>query len=125
MLAVQLMRILFVAAGWGFAAIIVWLSLTPSPPHLDIEQGDKLGHFFAYGTLMYWFCLLYPGHTSRIAYALLWVAMGIVLEFAQGQLGYRTYEVADMFANTLGVLIGWAAAIIFPKTFSRENALVR
>jgi VanZ family protein len=108
------MRILFVAAGWGIAAFIVWLSLTPSPPRIDIEQGDKLGHFAAYGTLMLWFCLLYKRRASRIAYALLWIAMGIGLEFIQGQLGYRTYEVYDMFANALGVLIGWALALAFP-----------
>jgi glycopeptide antibiotics resistance protein len=43
------------------------------------------------------------------------VAMGIGLEFMQGQLGYRTYEVFDMYANTLGVLLGWAAALIIRK----------
>ena len=110
------MRILFVAAGWSIAAIIVWLSLTPSPPEIDLEQGDKLAHFAAYGTLMFWFCLLYTHRASRIAYAVLWTAMGIGLEFLQGQLGYRTYEVYDMYANTLGVLIGGAAALMLPKT---------
>ena len=40
------------------------------------------------------------------------IALG--LEFTQGQLGYRTYEVYDMFANTLGVLIGWGLAYAFP-----------
>jgi len=109
------MRILFVAAGWSIAAVIVWLSLTPSPPQIDFEQGDKLGHFAAYGTLMFWFCLLYTRRASRIAYALLWIAMGIGLEFVQGQLGYRTFEVYDMYANTLGVALGWAAALMLPK----------
>jgi VanZ family protein len=63
---------------------------------------------------MYWFCQLYARRASRIAYALLWIGMGIGLEFVQGQLGYRTYEVYDMYANTLGVLIGWAGALMFP-----------
>ena len=105
------------AAGWAIAAAIVWLSLTPVPPRLDFEHGDKLGHFAGYGTLMWWFCLLYTRRTTRIAYALLWTCMGIGLEFAQGQLGYRTYEVYDMYANTLGVLIGWAAALVLPYAF--------
>ena len=64
---------------------------------------------------MFWFCLLYPRPRARIAYAALWIAMGIGLEFLQGQLGYRTYEVFDMAANTLGVLIGWAAAFAIPR----------
>lgn len=103
------------AVGWLLAVAIVWLSLTPAPPHIDIEQGDKLGHFIGYGTLMLWFCLLYARPSARIAYAVLWIAMGIALEFAQGQLGYRTYEVYDMYANALGVLIGWAAALAIPR----------
>ena len=64
---------------------------------------------------MFWFCQLYAQRGARIAYALLWVAMGIGLEFLQGELGYRTYEVYDMYANTLGVLIGWAIALIVPR----------
>ncbi len=63
---------------------------------------------------MFCFCLLYPRRSTRIAYALSWIGMGVGLELIQGALGYRTYEVFDMFANTLGVLIGWAAALISP-----------
>ena len=69
----------------------------------------------AYAPLMFWFCLLYARTQTRIAYALLWIGMGIGLEFIQGELGYRTYEVYDMYANTIGVLIGWAAALMFPR----------
>ena len=47
--------------------------------------------------------------------------MGVGLEFAQGQLGYRTYEVFDMYANTLGVLLGWAAALVLPRIRLRET----
>jgi VanZ family protein len=109
------MRKAGLAAGWAWAAAIVWLSLTPAPPDLDIEHGDKLGHFAAYGLLMFWFSQLYLQRKTRIAYAMGFVAMGIGLEFMQGQFGYRTYEVFDMCANTLGVLLGWAAALIIRK----------
>jgi VanZ family protein len=109
------MRKLSVAAGWGLAAVIVWLSLTPAPPKIDVEDGDKLGHFLAYGSLMLWFCLLYARRATRVAYACLWIGMGVGLEFAQGQLGYRTYEPFDMVANTLGVSIGWALAFAVPR----------
>ena len=113
------MRAACVAAGWAMAAAIVWLSLTPSPPQIDFDQGDKLGHLAAYGTLMFWFCLLYARRNARIAYAVLWIAMGVSLEFIQGELGYRTYEVYDMVANTLGVLAGWAAALVFPEGLAK------
>jgi len=104
------MRVIGLGLGWAWAATIVWLSLTPSPPKVDVEYSDKLGHLAAYALLMFWFTRLYARAAVRIAYALLFVAMGIALEFLQGQLGYRTHEVADMLANTLGVLLGWAAA---------------
>lgn len=93
---------------------IVWLSLTPAPPKVDFEASDKVGHLIAYGLLMYWFGLLYVRKQTKALYAVGFTAMGITLEFLQGQLGYRTYEVFDMYANTLGVLIGLAAAFILP-----------
>ena len=58
-----------VAAGWAWVAAIVWLSLTPSPPQLDVVHSDKLGHYMAYGLLMFWFCQLYPRWAARVAYA--------------------------------------------------------
>jgi VanZ family protein len=93
-------------------AAIVWGSLTPSPPELDLEGGDKLGHFLSYAALMFWFAQLYA---TRVYYAASFVAMGVVLELLQGWLGYRAYELLDMLANTLGVLTGWAAGVILPR----------
>jgi VanZ family protein len=109
------MRMASVAAGWAWAAAIVWLSLTPRPPHIDVAYGDKLGHLAAYGLLMWWFAQLYLARKARVAYALGFIAMGVGLEIAQGALGYRTYEVIDMYANTLGVLLGGAAALCLPR----------
>ena len=107
---VSLRRAAALACGWLIVAVIAWLSLTPSPPTLDFQWGDKLGHLAAYGGLMFWFSRLYTSQRSRLAFALAWVAMGIGLEFTQGALGYRAYEMLDMVANTLGVLAGWAIA---------------
>ena len=109
------MRILGLALGWGWAAAIVWLSLTPSPPQIDVQFGDKIGHFGAYGLLMLWFSLLYPGVRARVLHAIGFVGMGIGLEFVQGWLAYRTYDVMDMAANTIGVLLGWTAALVMRK----------
>jgi len=114
------MRAFGITAGWSLAALIIWLSLTPTPPDIGVEEGDKIGHFLAYGSLMCWFCLLYPRRATRVGYALLWIAMGIGLEFAQVRLGYRHYEIYDMYANTLGVLIGWALAFAIPMGVLRK-----
>lgn len=109
------MRMIGLGLGWGWAAAIVWLSLTPAPPQVDVEYGDKLGHFAAYGLLMLWFSLLYHRRPTQALYMAAFIAMGVGLEFLQGRLGYRTYDVFDMFANTLGVLLGWAAALVLHK----------
>jgi VanZ family protein len=114
-----LRRKVLIALGWAWVAAIVWLSLTPSPPKVDFEQSDKLGHFLAYGSLMLWFCLLYAPTKARVGYAAGFIAMGVGLEFIQGMLGYRTYEVFDMLANTIGVLLGWAAALLVPRILVR------
>ena len=95
-------------------AAVVWLSLTPSPPKLDFSQSDKLGHFVAYGALMLWFAQLYVG-SARLLCAAGFVAMGIALEFVQGALGYRSFDVFDMYANSLGVVLGWAVALLLPR----------
>ena len=60
---------------------------------------------------MFWFCVLYRPVRVRAFYALGFVAMGITLEFVQRWLGYRTFEVADMVANTVGVAAGWSIAV--------------
>ena len=119
-------RPLWVAIGWALVAAIVWLSLTPSPMEIRVEQGDKLGHFAAYGTLMFWFCQLYARRDVRAAYAGGFALMGVVLEFAQGALGYRTFEGFDMIANALGVLLGWAVALgTGPRVFEFAEFMLR
>jgi VanZ family protein len=115
-------RALWLAIGWGWATTIVWLSLTPSPPTIDLAQGDKLGHFLAYGALMFWFCQPYPAPRTRLAYAIGFAALGVALEFVQRALGYRTYEPFDMAANALGVALGWAAALAAGRSLAARLA---
>ena len=110
------LRAVWLVIGWSLVSGIIWLSLTPSPPSVGIEYSDKLGHLVAYGALMYWFCQLYALRTARLGYAIGFAAMGVALEFIQGALGYRTFELADMLANTVGVLLGWAVALMLPRT---------
>ena len=59
---------------------------------------------------MLWFCVLYRRKRVRAFYALGFVAMGVALEFMQGNLGYRSFELLDMAANTAGVMGGWGLA---------------
>jgi VanZ family protein len=104
----------WLAVGWAMVAAIVWLSLTPSPPKVDFEQSDKVGHFLAYGGVMFWFAQLYVERKARLGYAAGFVAMGVALEFIQGWTGYRDFELYDMLADGVGVALGWAAALLLP-----------
>ena len=119
------MRKMLVAAGWGWAAAIVWLSLVPEQPMLDVEQGDKAGHLAAYGLLMFWFAQLYPGKKAGIAYAAGFVALGVGLEFLQGGTGYRTFDLLDILANALGVALGWTLGALLPPLLPSSRAQSR
>lgn len=88
-------------------AIVVYLSLMPAPPKLEMTYGDKLQHIAAYSAMAYWFAMLEISSTNkrRIALSAL-ILLGVLLEFLQGLTGYRTFDAGDMLANTIGVLIG-------------------
>ena len=102
---------LWTALGWLLVLAILWLSLTPNPPQIGIEQGDKLGHALAYTLLMFWFCQLYDSRRARIGHALCFVALGIAIEFAQRATEYRSFELWDMAADGAGIVIGWMLAL--------------
>ena len=99
----------WLAAGWLLVAAVVYLSLTPAPPEVDLPQGDKFAHVLAYAVLMFWFSQLYEGSRTRVLIALGFVCLGIVLEWLQGVGGARAFEVQDMIANAGGVALGWVA----------------
>lgn len=100
----------WLAMGYGLILLMISLSLTPFVPDITVENGDKLGHGMAYAILMVWFAWLYSNLGTRLVYAAGFVVLGIALEFAQGLTEYRTFELADMAANAVGVALGWIAA---------------
>ncbi len=86
-------------------AVVWYVSLTPHPP--DVSQavwGDKWGHMLAYLALMFWFGQLYPRDKLQ-RLALLFIIMGVAIEFVQKATGYRSFEIADMLADAVGVLL--------------------
>lgn len=97
---------LWLTLGVLLIVLIWYLSLTPNPPDTGIDNGDKLGHFLAYGLLMGWFSQIYIQMKPRVYLVLAFVLMGVLLEFVQGMIGYRSYSYADMVANSTGVFIG-------------------
>ena len=118
---------LWEAVGIGLVVTVVALSLLPLPAADLGANSDKLGHSLAYSSLMYWFAMVYPAKRRHPALAICFVALGVGLEFLQGMTSYRSFEVADMVANTAGVAIGWCFALTPLKSLlaGSEKLLLR
>ena len=75
-----------------------------------LRVGDKIQHFGAYATLAF-----LPAVHERwkfvVAVALAAVAMGVGLEFGQLYSPGRSFEVADMIADAMGVCFGLGIGI--------------
>jgi VanZ family protein len=101
-------RLLWLIIGYTLVALVLYLSLTSSPVDLDIDikYQDKFFHAFAYFTLMFWFAQIYHDKFWRHGYAVVFVLMGAGLEYLQSFDPERYYELADMAANTTGVVVG-------------------
>ena len=81
---------------------IISMSLMPHPVvSLDGKWTDKIYHFSGYFGLMAWYAQFV---TQRSLTIFLLVLLGIALEFAQMLVNTRSFEWADMVANTAGVL---------------------
>ncbi len=101
---------LWFGVGCSLVGVVLYLSLTPDPIKTPgIEFGDKIGHFLAYFSLVFWFAQLYV-RSCHGWLLFLFVLLGTLLEFAQAQTGYRTFQYADMVANNSGALCGWLLA---------------
>jgi VanZ family protein len=101
--------------GWFGLVLLLYLSLTPYPPQIPIEQGDKYGHALAYSVLMYWWAQLLTSPGRRLGLGVALVALGIAIEYLQRWSGWRTFEYFDMLADAAGVAIGWAIAAVTPN----------
>jgi len=90
-------------------AAVVVLSLIPI--EADLSGGrDKIAHFVAYGSMTFWFAMLFRGRLRQVGVALAFAAMGVAIEYLQRMTGYRTFDVADMAANGIGAALGWVLA---------------
>jgi len=71
---------------------------------------DKVAHLIAYAGLMGWFVQIFRHDLTRLVLLLGFVTLGIGVEFVQGMVPSRQFEVLDMIANTSGALLAWALA---------------
>ncbi|MBS1269384.1 MAG: hypothetical protein MAG794_00335 [Gammaproteobacteria bacterium] len=103
-------RALWLSIGWLMVAVVVYVSLTPSPPPTPAFDGaDKVLHGLAYVVLMGWFGQLYASGGGRVLVAVALVGMGVGLEMLQGFGGIRTASWTDGVADAAGVIGGCLA----------------
>ncbi|OYY93237.1 MAG: hypothetical protein B7Y41_13025 [Hydrogenophilales bacterium 28-61-23] len=107
----------WIVLGWLLVLAVVYLSLTPKPPPTGASFGDKIGHFAAYASLMFWW---HPIERNAYRLALIFVLMGLTLEILQSLSGFRQGDIFDMAANTVGVGIGWGMARFAPVWIARK-----
>ncbi len=107
------LRFLWLTIGYALVATVVFLSLTSAPVELEMEipYQDKFFHAIAYFTLMAWFSQIYHDRFQRNMIAMVFVFMGVMIEYLQGFDPNRYFEVADMVANSIGVALGFAVAL--------------
>ncbi len=98
----KLQKLWFGLAFIGLLALGV-VSLIPAP---DLGGNDKIGHFIAYAMLSAWFSLLVEQRRTLWRILLGLIVYGLLLEFLQGLTSYRSGDLADAVANSLGVMTG-------------------
>jgi len=101
----------WLALWWVAVALVVVVELLPAIllPQLP-TGGDKVEHLCGYGALAFAAVQLFERRVLwRVGLGL--AALGMALEIAQGTLTTtRSFDLADELANTVGVLLGLAAA---------------
>lgn len=97
------------ATGWGMVVAVIWLSLTPNPPHPPaMLTWDKAHHLLAYTALMFWFAQSFARHWRWPVFL---CGLGFTLEVLQGLGGVRSFDLFDLVANVLGVTLGLVLAM--------------
>jgi len=123
-------RKLWLFIGYMLIAIVVYQTLTAHPVGVDmLSFSDKFLHTVGYFILMGWFVQIYHGRQQRVLWTVFFITMGIGMEFLQDLGGVRFYEVNDMLANGLGVILALGLSntkfsniiLIFEKHFLKAE----
>lgn len=102
-------RSVWLFVGYAIVALVVYLSLTSNPINLNLgfPNQDKVFHALAYFSLMFWFAQIYHNTRQRAVMIVVFVFLGLLMEYVQSLSPYRTAEFADMLANATGVILAY------------------
>lgn len=109
---------------FGWLLCIVLSMITPPDLSLEVDNGDKIGHFFAYGLLSAWAVMIFQKKRNWWLSAIALIVLGIALEFAQGYFTTtRMMDWHDALADTIGVGLGLCVGLASWQDFlSRVDA---
>lgn len=110
-------RFVWLVIGYALVALVLYLSLTSNPVNVKVTMpfADKFFHALAYFSLMVWFAQLYHDKFQRYMIALGLILLGVALEYLQSFDPARMSELADMAANTTGVVLAFSLTLTKAK----------
>jgi VanZ family protein len=105
---------LWLGLWWCAIALVAVGSLLPAIVLPAVPAGgDKVQHLLGYGLLAAIAVQVFATRRALLGAALALVVLGVLLELAQGLLtSTRAMDPLDALANTLGIAIGMATALL-------------
>jgi hypothetical protein len=98
---------LWLSLGWALVIGVCVGSLMPGSAVPELGLTDKKIHALSYFLLMVWFSGLYP-RARHVRLALVLFGLGLSLDLLQSGTASRTFDLRDIAANGVGILIGLA-----------------
>ena len=89
--------------AWLVTAVLL---LAPLRSPLGLSYSDLIAHFLVFACLAFGAVGFSHRGTELTGLAAATIAGGVALEFAQAVVSYRTFDILDMGANTLGAVVG-------------------
>jgi VanZ family protein len=108
--------------GWLTTTLLM---LTPLKNPMSVSHSDLVAHFAAFAGLAFGAVGFARRGTELTLLAVATIAGGVALEFAQGLVPSRTFDILDMGANTLGAMVGYAGALTLLLLVIRPAAEAR
>jgi len=105
-------------------AVILFAGLKPDPVPQLFSQQDKLHHMLGFAALVFTLRLAFPRWPVSALFGAS-LAAALLIELGQGLQPQRTASLADMLANTLGVLLGWGCSQLALRYWKARNVVAR
>jgi len=102
---------LWIALGICYITFIIAGSLLRVPEiEISVDHADKIIHFFLYFILVGWFIQLYKKLSTRIIILSAAIALGLLMEALQSLTPYRSFDLIDQLANSIGAISAFLLA---------------